>query len=79
MSKPIYIFNSWCVECGAVNKQMVKVGAVCFCEACHQKILTTDDPVTEEREEYLKYLHKWNTQVDEMYEQDWQETHHETT
>jgi hypothetical protein len=50
--------NAECVVCAALHAEMVRVGAVIFCTGCVQRVFKTDDPVREERETYLKWLHK---------------------
>lgn len=50
--------NAKCVKCAALHAEMVRVGAVIFCRACVKFEFKTDNPVIDERETYLKWLHK---------------------
>jgi hypothetical protein len=50
--------NAKCIKCEALHAEMVRVGAVIFCETCVQFEFKTDNPVIDERETYLKWLHK---------------------
>ena len=57
MKRSIFIFNNAkCVNCGALEEEMRRVGAVIFCLSCCVKIFKTIDPVRDERETYLKFL-----------------------
>ena len=49
-------FNAECLDCGAVEKEMVRVGALHFCLVCFEKNFDTRDPVREERKSYLEWL-----------------------
>lgn len=50
--------NASCVKCDVLEKEMIRVGAVIFCEKCVVEEFTSEDPVRMEREKYLKWLHK---------------------
>lgn len=50
--------NAECIVCAALEAEMVRVGAVIFCNGCVQRVFKTDNPVIDERETYLKWLHK---------------------
>lgn len=50
--------NAVCVKCGKIHATMTRVGAVIFCNICVFEEFTSDDPVREERPNYLKWLHK---------------------
>lgn len=49
-------YNSDCLKCGAVEKEMVRAGALHFCLSCYREEFQTRDPAKEEREEYLDWL-----------------------
>jgi hypothetical protein len=53
--------NASCIKCDALHKEMIRVGAIIFCEKCIKEEFKSDDPVRLEREKYLKWLHIWNT------------------
>jgi len=48
--------NAECVKCGTIEKEMVRIGAVIFCNGCVGDEFSSDDPVQEERERYLHWL-----------------------
>ena len=50
--------NAGCIKCKALHLEMVRVGAVIFCEDCVRQEFSSKDPVREEREIYLKWLHR---------------------
>lgn len=50
--------NAVCIKCGKIHATMTRVGAVIFCNICVFEEFTSDDPVRQERENYLKWLHK---------------------
>ena len=50
--------NVPCIKCKALHKEMVRVGAVVFCERCIGEEFESDDPVRLERTTYLHWLHK---------------------
>ncbi len=51
--------NASCVKCDAINKEMIRIGAVIFCEDCAANEFSSDDPVIDERDKYTDWLHKW--------------------
>lgn len=55
-----YVNNLFCIKCAAVKRYMIRVGAVVFCERCFKKEFNTEDPITEQRELYIKWLRKYN-------------------
>jgi len=48
--------NVICVICLACRPEMRRVGAVYFCVDCCDRVFTTENPVKDEREKYLRYL-----------------------
>jgi hypothetical protein len=50
--------NAACIKCDALHKEMIRVGAVIFCEKCIAEEFSSDDPVHDERSTYLIWLHK---------------------
>jgi len=54
--RPFY--NAKCLRCGKIEEEMVKIGALVFCNECSDYLFSTDDPVRQERDEYLKWLQK---------------------
>ncbi len=50
--------NASCIKCDALHKEMIRVGAIIFCEKCIKEEFKSDDPVRLERAKYLKWLHK---------------------
>ena len=57
--------NAKCVKCAALEAEMVRVGAVIFCNTCVEIVFKTVNPVIDERETYLKWLHKSHQGDDE--------------
>ena len=41
--------NAVCIKCNALKKEMVRVGAVIFCDNCVAEEFTSEHPVQEER------------------------------
>lgn len=56
--------NADCVKCNAMHKEMVRVGAVIFCDKCVAEEFKSENPVTEERERYLLWLNIAYKEVD---------------
>lgn len=48
--------NAECIKCEALEKEMIRVGAVIFCRKCVSEEFNSDDPVRQERERYLHWL-----------------------
>lgn len=57
------VHNNPCVCCGAINIDMIRVGAIILCKPCFGKEFTTDDPIDKERDVYLKWLKKSQEQA----------------
>jgi len=51
--------NVECLKCGAIERDMIRVGCLYFCPICATDEFTTDNPVDDEREVYLKWLNKY--------------------
>jgi len=58
MSKPRPFYNASCIKCDAIEKIMMRIGAVIMCSKCSEETFKTEDPVMDEREVYLDYLEK---------------------
>jgi hypothetical protein len=52
--------NAECIVCSALEPEMVRVGAVIFCSKCVKEQFSSENPVRDERETYLKWLNKRN-------------------
>jgi hypothetical protein len=52
--------NAECIVCGTLEREMVRVGAIIFCTKCCQEIFSSENPVRDERDTYLIWLHKRN-------------------
>ena len=52
--------NAECIVCDTLEREMVRVGAVIFCNKCVQEQFSSENPVRDERETYLKWLNKRN-------------------
>ena len=52
------VYNNHCVKCGAVDKEMTRVGSVVMCHGCFDEVFKTDDPIGKERETYLFWVNK---------------------
>jgi hypothetical protein len=52
--------NADCIVCSTLEREMVRVGAIIFCNKCVQEQFSSENPVRDERETYLKWLHKRN-------------------
>lgn len=63
MSKPRFIYNIDCLNCNNIERKMVRVGALFFCEDCFSDIFSTEDPVVEERKVYTKWFKIWDEKV----------------
>ena len=57
--------NAECVKCEVIQKEMIWVGAVIFCQKCVGEEFSSDDPVTKERERYLHWLRIGYKKLDE--------------
>ena len=54
----IFIYtNTKCVKCHTIEEEMIRVGAIIICHKCFREEFKTKDPVTLERDNYLKWLH----------------------
>ncbi len=58
MTKPKVLHNSDCIKCNIVEKEMVIIGAVVMCKNCYTTEFESDDPVKEERDNYLYWLNE---------------------
>lgn len=52
--------NAKCLKCGRIKRNMARYGALIFCVKCCNEEFKSDDPVTRERENYLKWLAVYN-------------------
>lgn len=66
MSSAAVIINKSCAACSKVELKMVQVGSVIMCEGCFKKEFTTEDPVTLERDTYLRWLNIQNQNQKEI-------------
>lgn len=51
-------YNSPCLKCGRIDKEMIITGALIFCNDCFPTEFKSDYPAKKERENYLKWLRK---------------------
>lgn len=58
----IVINNASCLECGVVEKEMIRVGSLFYCCDCYPKIYSTEDPVREESDIFKEQLSKYRKQ-----------------
>lgn len=63
MSKAMIYHNCECLKCGVIHKEMIRVGALVFCNGCYPIIFKTENPAVKEREIYLKWLDKHKKEV----------------
>jgi len=57
--------NADCVKCKVLEKDMVRVGVFVMCPKCFDLTFHSDNPVVEEREEYLKWLDVYQKSIGE--------------
>lgn len=52
------VYNRSCPKCGNIPIGLICVGALTICEKCFLEEFSTEDPVHNERETYMKWLKK---------------------
>lgn len=62
-----YISNEHCVKCDAVEKQMIKIGAITMCSDCFKSIFKPEGNMIIKEEERLKYAKIYNRSLKEHY------------
>jgi hypothetical protein len=56
MSKPMVHYNTSCLRCGKLEKEMVRVGILTMCNDCFMVEFHTDDPVEKEKQNYYIWV-----------------------
>lgn len=59
LNTPRMYHNADCIKCSKLEKEMVIVGALIFCRECFISTFSTEDPIKNEYDIYLKYLEKY--------------------
>jgi hypothetical protein len=62
-------YNGSCVKCDAIEKFMIRIGAVVFCAKCVREEFNSNDPIREERERY----HHWQAESNRKLDLTWDE------
>ncbi len=64
MSKPTIFFNTECINCETVNKEMIRIGGIIMCKKCFKSEFNTDNPVKKEQAQYLFWLEYTKNKLD---------------
>ncbi len=77
MIKVANIYNSQCLKCDNLEKEMVKIGPITFCHKCFKEEFvdsgvynTKTGEITTNSQEYQDWLESYKTYIDQKYEEE---------